>query len=223
VIYSSGRIMKAQKWRSAMKCALMVFPLLVASAFAAPYIGTDARSVGVDVQPTYESQFYWDDGELSRAWCWLSGGNYWAVQFDEEKTDGIDRGIVEALGTVVYPNWPDLVFQGAYLHIFDDDGGVPGASIFHEFFMFTIGNEFEWFAMEQHVYGSVFYVAFEQPGDYPLCDALGVDADAGTHNWTCYQGSWDNTAMFSDFMLRCYWQPLSGVASSTWGRIKSLY
>ncbi len=72
----------------------------------------------------------------------------------------------------------------------------------------------------------VFYVANEQIGNAPACDAIGVDAEAGTHNWTGYQGSWSPTTIFGDFMIRCYWDdedPDPGVENTTWGEIKTLY
>lgn len=206
-----------------MKKLIPCCVLLVVCTLAAPYLKIEGRLVNVDHRPIYESEFYWDDGELSRAWCWFSAGNYWAVQFDEEKTEGTDRGMIEALGAVAYPNWPDPVFQGAYIHIFEDDAGQPGASIYNELLVFTTGNLYEWLIMEQHVYGAVFYVAYEQYGDYPNCDALGVDAVSGTHNWTCNYGSWEQTSAFSDFMLRCYWQPFSEVTETSWGQVKALY
>jgi len=67
---------------------------------------------------------------MSAGWCWYFGGNHRAVRFDEEKTDGIDRGIVEALGAVTHPDWPDGEYQWGYLHIFVDDGGYPGEDTF---------------------------------------------------------------------------------------------
>ncbi len=206
-----------------MRKAILICMVLAACTLAAPYLEAANRPVNVSLQPSYESQFYWDDGVMSSAWCWYTGGNYWAVQFDEEKTEGADRGMIEALGAAVHPYWPDSIYQGAYLHIIEDDGDYPGVSIFRELHVFENPGEFEWLSMEQHVYGSVFYVAFEQYGNYPDCDALGVDAVGGTHNWTGYQGSWGNTSTFSDFMLRCYWQPLSDVAETTWGQVKALY
>jgi hypothetical protein len=206
-----------------MRKMMLIYTVLTVCALAAPVLQAPSHPVSVEPQPAYRSQFYWDDGEMYSAWAWYSGGNYWAVDFDEEKTEGIEQGIVEAIGAMTYPDWPSSVYEGAYMHVFDDDGGYPGESLFHELLVFTDGGVFEWLTMEQHVYGSVFYIAFEQYGDYPDCDAMAVDAAAGSHNWTGYQGSWDNTALFGDFMLRCYWQPFSEVTETTWGRVKALY
>ncbi len=206
-----------------MRKAILICVVFAVCTLAAPYLKTWSQLVNVNPQPTSESQFYWDDGIVASGWVWYTGGSYWAVDFDEEKTEGADRGMIESLGAVVYPNWPDAEYQGAYLHIFEDDGDYPGEDIYRELLQFEVGGEFEWLSMEQHVYGSVFYIAFEQFGDYPDCDALGVDAASGSHNWTGYQGSWGNTSFFGDFMLRCYWQSFSNVKLTSWGAVKALY
>jgi hypothetical protein len=206
-----------------MKGVVTFFLALAVCAAAVPTLQATGHPVFVAPQPTHESQFYWDDGIMSSGWCWFSGGNYWAVQFDEEKTDGIDRGIVEALGAMTYPGWPDAEYQGVYLHIFTDEGGYPGEDTYGRFFQFEDGGEFEWLYMEQHVYGAVFYVAFQQIGDYPDCDTIAVDAASSGHNWTGYQGSWARTSFFGDFMLRCYWNPFESVEETSWGWVKALY
>jgi hypothetical protein len=154
--------------------------------------------------PPSESEFYWDDGILAGGWVWFTGGSYWAVKFDEVKTGG-GRGDVVDYGAVAYPGWPDSTFQGCYMHTFDDLGGYPGADLDSTYLGFTTGGLFEWVDTFVYLTDGVFYIAFEQYGNYPACDAVGVDAVAGTHDWTGYQGSWSPTTAYGDFLLRCYW------------------
>src|SRR4030042_4566902 len=77
-----------------------------------------ALGAGADV---YE--FYWDDGSCAGGWVWYTGGGYWAVEFDEEKTTD-QPGTVTSVGAYVFPNWPDGSYQGANLHVFSDSGGL---------------------------------------------------------------------------------------------------
>ncbi|MCX7022428.1 MAG: hypothetical protein NTW26_09190 [bacterium] len=172
--------------------------------------------------------YYWDDGTLSSHWAWYTGGNYWAVQF--EQTYGDER--VSWLGAMTYPDWPDEVFQGANMHAFEDLGGYPGSDLGYEYLAFTTGGEFEWVKFEDYdtLTTDYFYIAFQQIGNYPFCDSMGVDASSGTHNWTGYQGSWSPTTYFGDFMIRCCTGdvdpgdgPGPGVEAASWGELKAAY
>jgi hypothetical protein len=170
--------------------------------------------------PTYE-EFYWDDGMASNGWAWYTGGNYWAVQFDDSLTGGSD-GYVDRMWAMTYPGWPDSTYVGCYLHIFDDIGGYPGESIFQVYYDYD-----DWAdGFEVYISTGTFYVAFEQIGNYPadLPDSIATDAAAGTHNWTGYQGGWANTTSYGDFLIRCYWEaaPIA-VEDTTWGGVKGLY
>jgi hypothetical protein len=201
----------------------MMLHFLVAAAFAANGVATSGAPVNAHPRPPAEYEFYWDDGIMSSGWAWYTGGNYWAVQFDEEKTGGWPV-IVACYGAVTYPGWPDGSFQGAYIHTFSDLGGYPGSDLGHNLMQFTQGGVYEWIDTDPEVWTTtgVFYIAFQQIGNYPSCDSMGVDAVAGTHNWTGYQGSWSPTTLFGDFMLRCY-SCADAVVETTWGDIKVLY
>jgi hypothetical protein len=204
---------------------LVLLLLVAVAAFAANSVMTTGISLNTHPQPPVEYEFYWDDGILSSGWIWFTGGNYWAVQFDEVKTGG-GTGAVMTYGAVTYPGWPDTPFQGCNLHTFADLGGYPGADMGYENLVPTSGGVFQWIDADPVVdlTGAVFYIAFQQLGNYPSADAIGVDAVAGTHDWTGYQGSWAPSTSFGDFMLRCYWEgnPI-GVAQTTWGAVKALY
>ena len=206
-----------------MKKTLLIL-LVAVAAFAANSVMTTGISLNTHPQPPAEYEFYWDDGIMSSGWAWYTGGNYWATQFDEVKTDG-DPGAVMTYGAVTYPNWPDSTFQGTNLHTFSDLGGYPGSDLGFEFLMFTQGGVFQWIDADPVVSltDGVFYIAFQQIGNYPSCDSVGVDSVAGTHNWTGYQGSWSPTTIFGDFMLRCYWDDDIAVEATTWGAVKALY
>jgi len=170
--------------------------------------------------------YYWDDGFRSSAWAWETGGYYWAVQF--EQTYGDER--VSWIGARSCPSWPDDVFQGANMHAFEDLGGYPGSDLGYEYLEFT-GNDFEWVETSIYLTTDFFYIAFEQIGNYPLCDSIGVDPVSGTHNWTGYQGSWSPATLFGDFMIRCCtgdvdpdpYGPGSGVEAASWGELKAAY
>ncbi len=69
----------------------------------------------------------------------------------------------------------------------------------------------------------VVFHLFEQLGNYSSSDSQGIDATAGTHNWTGYQGSWSPTTLFGDFMIRCYWDPWVEIKETSWGAVKALY
>jgi hypothetical protein len=203
----------------------LLFVLVAVAAFAANSLVTSGIPVQTHPQPPVEYEFYWDDGILSSGWVWYTGGNYWGVQFDEVKTGGDDTAGVTNMGCVTYVGWPDGTFQGCYLHTFSDLGGYPGTDLGDEWLMPTIGNQFEWVATGIGLDTPVFYVAYQQYGNYPSTDGIGVDAVAGTHDWTGYQGSWAPTTLFGDFMIRCYWDewPDPGVSETSWGAVKVLY
>ncbi len=202
---------------------LLILVLAVAS-FAANSVGTSGIPVNTHPPPPVEDEFYWDDGIMTSGWIWYTGGNYWAVQFDEVKTGG-SPGELSNYGATTYPGWPDSTFQGCYMHAFDDLGGYPGTDLDRTFLMFTTGGVYEWVEPDVYVYITtpVFYVANEQIGNYPACDSIGVDAVSGTHNWTGFQGSWTPTTIFGDFMLRCYWDTCVEIKETSWGAVKALY
>jgi len=62
--------------------------LFAVAVSAANTIGVATPRIDAHPQPSYGYEFYWDDGYISSGWVWYTGGNYWAVQFDEEKTGG---------------------------------------------------------------------------------------------------------------------------------------
>ncbi|HUT98958.1 MAG TPA: Ig-like domain-containing protein [bacterium] len=187
-----------------MKRLLLLFVVAPCLAFNA--LTTTGPACNAHPGPPTEYEFYWDDGILTSGWCWWTGGDMWAVQFDDQKTGGVADALVTAYGAVTYPNWPDGTYQGCYMHVFDDDGGYPGVDLDRTYMGFDEPGYMEWLDTAVPLSTSTFYVAFEQFGDYPNCDSMGVDAVSGTHDWTGYQGSWGRTTLFGDFMLRCYWE-----------------
>jgi len=194
--------------------------VLVIACFAANNEGISTPRINAHPQPAVYNEFYWDDGMVDSAWVWYTGGNYWAVQFDDDKTGGCE-GNVNSVGCCSYSGWPDSTFQGTYLHIFDDYGSYPNTDLSRDFV--ATGSTFVFVDTNVDISTSVFYVAWEQYGNYPACDGMAVDAAAGTHNWTGFSGSWGPDSAYGDFMLRCYWQEKPGVATSSWGAVKSLY
>ncbi|MCX7022340.1 MAG: Ig-like domain-containing protein [bacterium] len=170
-------------------------------------LSTTGPPINAHPQPPAEYEFYWDDGIMAQGWIWFTGGNYWAVQFDEVKTGGDADGMVTASGAATWPSWPDSTYQGCYMHVFSDDGGYPYADLDRTYLGFTDPGSFEWIDADVALSTSTFYIAFEQIGNYPTCDSVCVDAGGGTHNWTGYQGFWGKTTIHGgDFMLRCYWE-----------------
>ena len=85
------------------------------------------------------------------------------------------------------------------MHTFDDHGGYPGGDLDRTYHMLSGGGGFDWFSPTP-IRSSSPPVSSTSPSNsssnYPSCDALGVDALAGTHNWTGYQGSWAPTTIF---------------------------
>ncbi len=190
-----------------MRKIVIIAVILVFSATASRRaVSSGGRVVNAHPDPPAEYEFYWDDGIMSSGWVWYTAGNYWAVEFDEEKTGGFEDGVVTAYGAATYPNWPDSEYQGCYMHVFGDSEGYPGADLDRTYLGFTDPGSFEWIDAAVALSTSTFYIAFEQFGNYPDTDTVAVDAVAGTHNWTGYQGSWSQTSLFGDFMLRCYWE-----------------
>ena len=204
---------------------LVLLLLVAVVAFAANSVMTTGIPYQTHPQPPAEFEFYWDDGILSAGWAWYTGGNYWAVQFDDVKTGGDANASVVTYGAETYAGWPDGTFQGCNMHTFSDLGGYPGADLGFENLVFTAGGVFQWIDSDPLIMltTSVFYIAFQQIGNYPACDSMGVDAVAGTHDWTGYSGSWAPTTLFGDFLLRCYWDDEGAVEATTWGAVKALY
>jgi hypothetical protein len=161
-------------------------------------------------------EFYWDDGMCADGWLWYTGGAYWAVEFDEEKTTG-QPGTVTSVGAYVFPNWPDGSYQGADLHVFSDSGGLPGDDLGYEYV--GGGSGWQWANMDIYVDSGVFWVAWQQLGSYPTCDALGFDEDGTGHSYG--GGDWID---WGDAMLRCYWEGVMiQVRESSWGYLKALW
>jgi len=206
-----------------MKPTALFLIILAVAVSAANLDGVATPPIDAHPQAPAYSEFYWDDGIIASAWVWYTGGNYWAVQFDDTKTGG-NPGHVNKVGAVPYGGWPDGTFQGAYLHLFSDYGSYPYEDLSRDYLGFATGDVYEWVNVDVYITSSVFYLAWEQFGNYPQTDALSVDASAGTHNWTGYEGSWAPDSAYGDFMLRCYWEERPGaVVPSSWGSVKALY
>jgi hypothetical protein len=190
------------------KVLIAIVVLVMCAAAYPPALSTTGPPINAHPGPPTEYEFYWDDGIMFAGWIWYTGGNYWAVQFDEVKTGGDADGMVTAYGAATYPSWPDSTYQGCYMHVFSDDGeGYPCADLDRTYLLFTDPGSFEWIDAAVGLSTSTFYIAFEQIGNYPTCDSVGVDAVGGSHNWTGYQGFWGKTTIHGgDFMLRCYWE-----------------
>jgi len=206
-----------------MKKVVIMLLLVAAICVAANTDSVATPRIEAHPQAPEYNEFYWDDGIISSGWVWYTGGNYWAVQFDDEKTGG-NAGHVNQVGATTYAGWPDGTFQGAYLHLFSDYGSYPYEDLYREHLNITEGDVYTWMTVDPPIdlTSGVFYLAWEQFGNYPATDCMAVDASAGTHNWTGYEGSWGPDSAYGDFMLRCYWEP-AGVTPSTWGQVKSLY
>ena len=206
--------------KKTMLLLIIAAAVLAANTASTPVVPAAAHP---SPPPPEEYEFYWDDGIMVSAWTWFTGGNYWAVQFDEEKTDG-DEGYVTRVCAMTYAGWPDSTFQGFNMYIFGGPGGDP---LWWGHLQFTAGGVYQCIDVEPpQPVPATFFVAAEQIGNYPNCDAIGVDAVAGTHNWTCYQGSWGPVTHYGDFMIRCYWDgeiEEDRVSDATWGSIKALY
>ena len=165
-------------------------------------------------------EFYWDDGFAMYSmipWDQEIEAPFWHVRFTEEKTGGA-LGTVVGVGAYIVPNWPDSTYQGVYLHVMSDSGGLPGASLEKTY---VSGPGWQWTGVEVELEDSVFWVALEYIGHYPVCDALGIDGEGTGHTYSFIDGWID----WGDAMLRCYWEgePEIRVRESTWGLIKSLW
>lgn len=203
---------------------ILILLVLVVAVFAGNNFITTDVPANVQTPPPALYEFYWDDGTISSCWGWVYGGNYWAVQFDEEKTGGVDYGEVTSYGAATFAGWPDDIYQGCYMHTFADNDGEPGADLGRTYLGFDSPDSFNWVDTSVITTTAVFYIAFEQYDTYPLFDSIAVDAEAGTHNWTGYYGIWGNQWHFGDFMIRCYWnnEP-ARVENTSWGSVKALY
>ena len=186
--------------------------ILALTAAAAPTVGRESYPL----PGSYE--FYWDDGIMTRGWAWNTGGNYWGVQFDEEKTSG-KPGWLEAFFIRSPSRFP---YSGCYFNVFDDQGGRPGTNVLRVFY----DSYGYWQELVPGIYldSGVFFCAMEQVGESYRADQIGTDAVAGTHNWTGYRGSWAPTALYGDFIIRVRWRPDNqSVTDTTWGQVKNLY
>ncbi|MBD3399650.1 MAG: hypothetical protein GF399_04895 [Candidatus Coatesbacteria bacterium] len=192
-------------------CLIIVLAVgasLAAGAFTTP---------DVPPRPDYQ-EFHYDDGGCEVGYVMYTGGQYWAVEFGEDLTGGT-AGHIDQLGAYTVAGWPDSTFQGCYLHVFSEYGGYPDEDLCREYLAFQSGDQYEWIDVDVEISTGLFYVVFEQFGDYPACDSIGVDTDNSGHSWMDGQPFTEG-----ELMLRCYWQSdNSAVEPSSWGRVKALY
>lgn len=209
-----------------MKRKLVILVLVSLSSITATGFAAQAET-----QPGYPDycEFYWDDGSWDGGWAWYTTGNYWAVQFDEEKTGG-SAGTISKIGATVVPGWPDDTYEGAYIHIYDHVGGEPGSSIAYEYLATDASGDYVWVdGFEYQITTSIFYLVWEQVGGWDTqCDALAHDAEQGDHNHNWYYEDGVGWDIFyadpnGDFMLRCYWEAASSIEEGSWGHVKWLY
>ena len=186
------------------------------------------------VLPLMAVELYWDDSMGAHN---ISSGELYAVQFDEEKTNGYS-GWVTQVGTFIW--WETYNYE---FSIYADDGeGYPG-ELLHTFDT-TDGWPWEdswgyyWFDVEPSVYvsTSIFYVAAKglyipEAGYYSLLTH--DDESEGEHDWVYdpYTEEWYliEDSQFGDLTIRCYWEPdcpfdhddYSVVTETTWGAIKA--
>ncbi len=145
---------------------------------------------------------------MSGGWVCYTGGNYWTVQFDDEKTGG-DESWLTLYGAVAIRTTPTPPTKTATC--------IPSIiwaairAVICIYHMPSGGGGFDWFPPDTDpliATTSVFYIAWEQNGDNPSTDSMGVDSVAGTHNRTGYQ----RAALDPDHAMNTLFNPCANAA-----------
>jgi len=185
-----------------------------------------------------EVELKWDDGVASYA---ANGpgiaGHTFANDFDVA-TLTATRLAVRKFRIYTADVWPNGVWDGMYLELYDFRGGVPGLQIWprggsYVLFKPSSGTGWSWYdySLDFPLPANRFLAAADPAAAWPHCDPLMVDSNPTNrrHSWSYYGGQWaylGGPYGYSNLMLRVVVETEAsypGVAPASWGRIKGLY
>jgi len=207
--------------------------------------GGCAGSPGV-AAPTARDQstleLKWDNGTLRWSAAWYTGAGAWVGNDFDTTTLKTSHVKVLKLKTYTRDNWPNRVWDGFRIGIFNFAGGVPGSRLWPAsgggyFFKPSGAGGHVW--VECPVNWTCpavkFVAAQEQYYNWPNCDPWSVDTNYTFrhHSWNYYGGAWTpltsvlvDIKPYYNLMLRVWLETghtFPGVEPSSLGRVKALY
>lgn len=228
---------------SEMKILVLVLLLalpataLNAGIFALPgdngygYSGTSGANQNTQI-------LQWDNGVLGYSICWFNGYDHWVSNdFDVWIYSDVNSMIIRTRD-----DWPNDGFDGFYIAIWDDNGGLPGGKIWPvgDDRRYVDKNEIQanydegWVEIDvgYSVDADTIYACMEQYHNHPDADPFCVDnnpVDQG-HSWENNGNEWRplNTGDLGDItnnnlMLRIRTTLSKGIKVTSLGEIKALY
>lgn len=178
-----------------------------------------------------EYELKWDTGEWGMTVVSSKGRDLWyANDFDVSTLKAEWR--VKAMRVYCDRRWPNGVWDGYRVALFDLIGGVPGTIIWPsggkpKYVKPNISGEAGWcrFGVEWALPASkkTFLAAMEQYYDPPKCDGLCSDNEMYNkgHTWRHYK-TWERY-YWHNFMMRVVVGEASAVLPASLGRVKALY
>ena len=169
-----------------------------------------------------ETMLFWDDGAPEEN---LGYSYTWGVLFDEFKTGGDDSGVITRLGAVVYPNWPDSIYQGGYINVYQDDATSPGTLLGTYFLPISNPGYYDWIDIDDLALNTDrFWLIWTYTGSPPLLDALMRDDNGGNAHTYYFTDTQQYKYLNADACLRCYWDASpQRLDPASWGEVKDLY
>jgi hypothetical protein len=166
-----------------------------------------ADLIQFDLNSRTEIVVQWDDGVMTNAYCWYSGGNKWAIRGCMPPGAVIDEITAWLLSeNDPYWPWPDAVHQAIELQIWDEAGGLPGSMTYSSGDVYV-----DPATSECTAYPGVsapqpaFFVANNQLTDYPACEGQNVDGGVNHPDqmFAEIDGVWQQYSSISgDLMMR---------------------
>lgn len=181
----------------------------------------------------------WDNGDREWSIAWYTGAGAWVGNDFSVSTLKTRHVKILRFKTYTRSDWPNAVWDGFRIGVFDFAGNVPGSRLWPtsgegRFFKPGLASDEGWVtcAVDWVCPAVKFVAAQQQYYNWPACDPFSVDSNPTfrRHSWEYYGGRWAFLSTIGDpfrnAMIRLRvetWYMLPGVAPSSLGRVKALY
>ena len=181
----------------------------------------------------------YDNGAPALYLAWYTGAGFWVGNDFDVSTLKTTHNVVREMKYFTSPHWPNDVYDGFRLAVFDFSTGLPGARLWPEgsegrYVKPSGGEGFKTFWVNYYVNTKKFVAAVEQYYNYPNCDPYYCDSNPTfqAHSWQKYPAKpWEplvgkNPYPYRNLMLRVIFRvgySEIGVTPASLGRVKALY
>lgn len=197
-------------------------------------VATAAAGFGGDLH-----ELGYDNGSRALQLAWYTGAGFWVGNDFDISTLKTTHNVLREMKYFTSPYWPNEVYDGFRIAVFEFSTGVPGARLWPDgqqgrYVKPAGGEGFKTFWVNYYLKTNKFVAAVEQFYDFPNCDPYYCDTNPTFqgHSWQKEAGKpWAALVGLDPFpyrnlMLRAIVRigySEIGVTPTSLGRVKALY